>query len=98
MMTMYSANGGKKGHWSLVASRGAKGNQGANGPRGEEGPAGPAGPAGPPAPRLIEFRMHGYELVAIDEEGRELRSDATEFIRSIRDAVIEMLRIKGLDV
>lgn len=95
-MTMHGENGG--GHWSLVASRGAKGNQGAVGLRGDQGPAGPAGPAGPPAPRFIEFRMHGHELVAIDEEGQELRSDATELIRGVRDAVIDMLRIKGLDV
>lgn len=81
--------------WRLTAMRGERGPKGDRGPQGPQGTPGEKGPVGPAAPRVVEMRLAKHDFIVIDEYERETRSDATEFIMAIRDAVLAELQRRG---
>ena len=92
---------GESGDFRLCVMRGkqgAKGDKGESGAQGVTGPRGEKGSIGPRGPKIIELRFTRHNVLAIDEEGNEIVTDASEMIVGIRDAVVDLLRTKGFDV
>lgn len=92
---------GTSNAFRLVVMRGKQGQKGEKGTNGLPGPAGPRGEkgdTGPRGPKIIELRFNRHNAIAVDEDGNEIVTDATELIVGIRDAVIDLLRTKGYDV
>jgi hypothetical protein len=76
--------------WALAAQRGRTGDKGEDGRHGTDGKNGLDGRH---APKIIDIRIAGHELVAIDEDGAMLRSDITGLLLELRDEVIRMLPV-----